>query len=82
MIIIISTHDRMSNQVVKLWQQVLNRLSSPDIGEGAALSGCLDLLGKLELKTEQPRATWKAVIQDMQVCGLYRVWGLYSVLHA
>lgn len=61
----------MSERVVQLWQQVLNRLPRIARGGIAAFEGFSELLQELHsMVPQQPAATWRAFIQDMQVCGL------------
>jgi hypothetical protein len=53
-----------------LWQQLLDQLSNVATGSTAAMAACEVLLGQLSFTDRQPAATWKALIQDMQVISL------------
>lgn len=60
----------MANQVVRLWEAVLNNLS--DIASSSDIAGNghnTQLLDKLVSLPDPPKATWKRIVQDMQVRG-------------
>lgn len=61
----------MSIHVARLWQQVLDMLSDMASGSVADMGHLLvqhtQLLDQLGEMPQQPAATWRVLIQDMQV---------------
>lgn len=57
----------MANQVVRLWQAVLDDLSQMASGRISGRDGTIELLEAIAQLPKQPKATWKRLLQDMQV---------------
>jgi hypothetical protein len=59
----------MANQSVRLWEAVLQGLE--DTASCSSPSACHDLATLIRKATDmppQPKATWKKLVLDMQVC--------------
>jgi hypothetical protein len=61
----------MANQLLRLWQSVLDCLegfaSGDDASKGAAVTSMGKLLNKMYRMPEQPKAALKRLVQDWQV---------------
>jgi hypothetical protein len=59
----------MANHSVRLWEAVLQALD--DTARGRSPAACRDLallVGKVGNMPAQPKAAWKRLVLDMQVC--------------
>jgi hypothetical protein len=56
-----------SDQVASLWQKALDQLSGIASGSAAGMDDLTDVLQQLALLPEPSAATWRSLIQDMQV---------------
>lgn len=58
----------MTNQAVRLWTNVLQGFSDMASGTLQSMLGVGDVLEQLVALPEQPKATWKKLLQELQVC--------------